>query len=137
MADSYSASLALNPATGDVVAGASALIYADTDTAFTTPLPITDMAGVPLAALVSGPSGVYPAFKVVSEATNVVAKAGTLITPLTSEKGRQGLPGLSAYQVAVANGYAGTEAQWLNSLAVQSSGLTPDPANPGFYLIGA
>lgn len=33
------------------------------------------------------------------------------------DMGQQGVPGLSAYQVALENGYVGTEAQWLASLS--------------------
>lgn len=35
---------------------------------------------------------------------------------VTVEAAAQGMPGLSAYQVAVKNGFVGTEAQWLESL---------------------
>jgi hypothetical protein len=38
------------------------------------------------------------------------------------EVGIQGPPGRSAYQSAVANGFAGTEAEWLASLIGTSSG---------------
>ncbi|MGZ8181454.1 MAG: hypothetical protein ACXWT1_05815 [Methylobacter sp.] len=38
------------------------------------------------------------------------------------EVGVQGPPGLSAYQSAVANGFDGTEAEWLASLVGTSSG---------------
>lgn len=37
------------------------------------------------------------------------------------EGGRQGGPGLSAYQLALANGFSGTEQQWLDSLNSQSA----------------
>ena len=40
---------------------------------------------------------------------------------LQAQRGAPGAPGLSAYEVAVANGYQGTQAQWLAS-------LTPPPA---------
>lgn len=46
------------------------------------------------------------------------------------EQGPKGDPGLSAYQVAVGNGYAGTEAQWLASL-VGPKGDKGDPGDPG------
>lgn len=41
--------------------------------------------------------------------------------------GCQGGKGLSAYQVAVINGYEGTEAEWLRSLHADVAELYPDP----------
>lgn len=35
----------------------------------------------------------------------------------------QGVPGLSAYQIAVANGFVGTEQEWLDSLKITITGL--------------
>lgn len=94
MADDYfDAKLALNPTTGNVVAGASALVYAADDLSFVTPLAITDLQGIPLAALIASPTGVYPPFKVADEPEKVLAKSGTMITPLTSVNGSKGPKG--------------------------------------------
>lgn len=41
--------------------------------------------------------------------------------------GIQGAQGLSAYQVAVAAGYTGTEEEWLRSLHANITALWPDP----------
>lgn len=84
--DYFEASLALNP-TGGAVPNAIALVYAQTDTAFATPLSITDMTDMPLAQLVASPDGVYPAFKVTSGETHVLAKSGSVVTPITSKLG--------------------------------------------------
>lgn len=44
--------------------------------------------------------------------------------------GMQVLAGASAYQIAVANGYVGTEQQWLASLAGGGSGASIDDSGP-------
>lgn len=94
MADDYfDAKLALNLETGNVVAGASAQIYSITDTAFANPLDITDLSGIPLGALIASPTGIYPPFKVVSGDVRVVAKSGSMFTPITSVDGSRGTPG--------------------------------------------
>lgn len=52
-------------------------VYAVTDTGFTTPLPITDTFGNPLAGniLNSGTQGVFPQFQQASNSTVVIADA--------------------------------------------------------------
>lgn len=45
-----------------------------------------------------------------------VIPLGLTLDPALLPPGPQGQPGLSAYQVAVANGFSGTESQWLASL---------------------
>lgn len=91
MADDYfDAKLALNPATGNPVAGAIAQVFALSDTGFVNPLPITDMQGVPMVNLIASVTGVYPPFMVAGEPQRVVAKSGNIVTPLTSAKGAKG-----------------------------------------------
>lgn len=48
--------------------------------------------------------------------------------------GPKGDPGLSAYQVAVADGFVGTEVQWLASL-VGPQGLKGDPGDPATNIV--
>ena len=48
------------------------------------------------------------------------------IEQTSAGEGEKGDPGDSAYEVAVANGFAGTEEEWLESLKVQG-----DPGDPG------
>lgn len=94
MADDYfDAKLALNQETGNVVAGASAQVYALDDTSFASPLAITDMTGIPLGALIASPTGIYPPFRVPSGEQKVIAVSGTMRTPLTSVEGSRGAPG--------------------------------------------
>lgn len=55
---------------------------------------------------------------------NALAGAGAL-------KGEKGDPGKSAYEIAVANGYTGTETEWLASL----KGSTPYIGDNGHWFI--
>lgn len=91
--DYFDAKLALNQEATNVVPGAVAQVYAAEDTAFTTPLAITDLTGVPLTALIASPMGIYPPFKVVSGQQDVIAKSGPMMTPLTSREGSRGPAG--------------------------------------------
>lgn len=47
----------------------------------------------------------------------------------------KGDPGMSAYEVAVASGYSGTEAEWLSSLKGEA-GKTPHIGDNGNWFIG-
>ena len=91
--DYFDYKLALNGATGNVVPGAEGVVYAIEDTAFLTPLPITDLSGVPLAKLIASPTGIYPPFKVPSGETRVNVVSGPMVTPVTSAEGSRGVPG--------------------------------------------
>lgn len=82
--DYFDQKLALNDLTGNVLANAVAQVYAIEDTTYSTPLEITDLSGVPLDQLRSSPTGIYPAFIVPSGETQVVARSGGVVTPLTS-----------------------------------------------------
>jgi hypothetical protein len=82
--DYFDWKLALNEQTGSVVPGAVAQVFAITDTAFATPLAITDMSDVPLLNLTASPNGLYPPFKVTTGQTQVLVKSGDVVTPVTS-----------------------------------------------------
>jgi hypothetical protein len=60
-------------------------------------------------------------------------------TGLTGSQGPAGNNGKSAYQIAVANGYVGTEAQWLTSLqgAVGSAGTNGNNGQSAYQLAAA
>lgn len=81
--DYYAQTLALNDRTGLPVPNAVAQVYAMTDTAFASPLPITDMTDLPVATLQASPTGIYPAFKAPGH-TQVLVRSGEMVTPLTS-----------------------------------------------------
>ena len=72
-----------------------------------------------------GTGGGYIRWRYVGDPTwtNLVSLA-SLQGP-TGATGPAGAPGLSAYQVAVANGFAGTQAQWLESLVGEDGAEGP------------
>lgn len=80
--DYFEKSLALAP-TGGAVPNAEALVYAVSDTSFSTPLTITDRSGIPLTTLIASPDGIFPQF-MCPGVTQVVAKAGDVTTTITS-----------------------------------------------------
>lgn len=91
----FPATVAYDTNTGLTIKNAEADVYAVTDTAFTTPLDLVDLAGVPIAKLVSSNDGVFPPF-VVDDATEhaeVVAKSGSYLTPMVSFLGGSGPAG--------------------------------------------
>lgn len=55
---------------------------------------------------------------------------------LTGAGALQGQDGKSAYEIAVENGYSGSEAEWVSSLA-GTPGETPYIASNGHWFIGA
>lgn len=95
--DFYDYKLAIDPLTGNIVPGATAAVYTVDDTAHSTPLAITDLQGVPLPGnqITAGPTGIFPPFKVVSGAKRVIAVdvSSGVVTPMSSEIGKQGEPG--------------------------------------------
>lgn len=72
--------------------------------------------------------------------SSVVNVVSTIPMPAKGDKGDSGANGLSAYQVAVSQGYVGSESDWLGSLKgdpgdlAAGTYLVPDPSNPGLYL---
>lgn len=84
MIDYFDQKVALNNTTGNTVPNAVAQIFAMDDITFSTPLAITDLTDSPLETLVASPNGIYPAFKVPSGETQVLAKSGDVVTPITS-----------------------------------------------------
>lgn len=82
----FPATLAVDSATGTRLRNAEAQVYAMTDTAFATPLAITDMADVPFSGnkLTSNSDGIYPEFKPPAGVTQVLVKSGQALTPMTS-----------------------------------------------------
>lgn len=86
--DYFAQEIALNDQTGNVLSNAVAQIFAMDDEAFATPLLITDMEGLPITTFRSSPNGFYPAFKVPSGQTQVNARSGNVVTPITSLFGR-------------------------------------------------
>lgn len=82
----FPATLAVDSNTGTRLRNAEAQVFAMTDTSFTTPLAITDVAGVPFTGnkLISNSDGIYPEFKPPAGVTQVIVKSGQALTPMTS-----------------------------------------------------
>ena len=71
---------------GAIARNAVGQVYATTDTTFTTPLPVRDLADVPMTSLTSNNDGIIPPFKV--EDHKVVNwKSGPYIFPVASIEG--------------------------------------------------
>lgn len=87
-ADYFDYRLAIDPAAGAVVPNATAHVYAVEDTAFASPLPITDVSGTPIAELLASPTGVFPQFMVPSGETQVMVRTSNgIVTPAVSIAG--------------------------------------------------
>lgn len=81
--DYFSAAVALDQ-NQRLIRDAEADVFALSDTTFSTPLAITDLQGVPMAKLRSSAEGIYPDFRVVGGAQQILAKSGDRVTPMTS-----------------------------------------------------
>lgn len=81
----FPSTLAVDSNTGTRLRNAEAQVYAMTDTSFSSPLAITDVAGVPITGnkLVSNSDGIYPEFKPPAGVTQVIVKSGQALTPMT------------------------------------------------------
>lgn len=89
--------IAVNPANGELIGGATFTVHAPDDTSFSTPLAVTDPnTGVAINPLRSNSNGTLPAFKVAGDLPRVKLKSGAFVTELVS------LGGLVVEQVAAA-----------------------------------
>lgn len=89
--------IAVNPANGELIGGATFTVHAPDDTSFSTPLAVTDPnTGVAINPLRSNSNGTLPSFKVAGDLPRVKLKSGAFVTELVS------LGGLVVEQVAAA-----------------------------------
>ena len=89
--------IAVNPANGELIGGATFTVHAPDDTSFSTPLAVTDPnTGVAINPLRSNSNGTLPAFKVAGDLARVKLKSGAFVTELVS------LGGLVMDEVAAA-----------------------------------
>lgn len=87
--------IAVNPANGELIGGATFTVHAPDDTSFSTPLAVTDPnTGVAINPLRSNSNGTLPSFKVAGDLPRVKLKSGGFVTELIS------LGGLVAEQVS-------------------------------------
>lgn len=61
-----------------------------------------------------------------------VVGTGALVGP-RGPQGPQGIPGKSAYEIAIDNGFVGTESEWLDYLRATSSGAPVIPITQDDY----
>jgi len=60
-----------------------------------------------------------------TQITSSVVTGGTIASTVTAGgKGDTGLTGKSAYEIAISDGFIGTESQWLNSLVANDANFT-------------
>lgn len=86
--DYFDPPIAYNPDAEDLVTGATFQVFAVDDSAYATPLPVTDPAsGANISVLASNNVGVLPAFRVAGDPAQVVLKSGSFTTLLTSRYG--------------------------------------------------
>lgn len=77
--------IAVNPANGELIGGATFTVHAPDDTSFSTPLAVTDPnTGVAINPLRSNSNGTLPAFKVTGDLPRVKLKSGAFVTELVS-----------------------------------------------------
>lgn len=77
--------LAIDEQSGGIARNAEGHVYALADTTFATPLPVTDLQGVPLTALTSNQLGYIPSFK--CQTRIALWKSGPYIIPVWSIQG--------------------------------------------------
>lgn len=108
----FPATLAVDSVTGVRLRNAEAQVFAMTDTAFATPLAITDMADVPLTGnkITSNSDGIYPEFKPPAGVSQVIVKSGTALTPMTSISAQASAATAAASSAQEAAGSASTSA---------------------------
>lgn len=82
----YEAAIALDAVTGDVARSAAGQVYATADTAFATPLTVTDLAGITRSELVANDQGLIEPFRVENN-PQVVWKSGAYEIVLPSFQG--------------------------------------------------
>lgn len=122
----FPATLAVDSNTGTRLRNAEAQVFAISDTSFSAPLAITDIAGVPFTGgtLVSNSDGIYPEFKPPAGVTQVIVKSGQALTPMTSVS----VAAEAAEDAALAAAGAASEATSAASAAASSAGEAAEAA---------
>lgn len=146
----FPSSLALDDR-NNIVREAEAHVYDVNDTALASPLPITDLQGVPFTGgkLVAS-NGIFPQFRTPAGVLEVYLKSGDRVTQLTDIS----VPAKAAVDAAAeaeqaaseaASARAGAETARADAIAAadvliqlaehQGAPLVEDPTEPGLYLI--
>lgn len=101
--DYYDSLIAYNPDTSELVSGATFQVFAVDDSAFATPLVVTEpTSGATIATLTSSAVGVLPDFRVAGDPAQVILKSGAFVTKLTSRLGVFTEAGFDPEQVTAA-----------------------------------
>lgn len=82
----YTSKPVIDPVTGNLVADASLQFYAEDDLGHTTPLPVTDVTGLPLAAITTNRLGLHAPFIVADQPVGVLSD-GTYSVAVDSPRG--------------------------------------------------
>ena len=80
----FPAVIAIDEPSGELARNAEGQVYEVTDTAFVSPLPVTDLNGVPVASLRSSAQGVVPGFRVTATQPRVMWRSGTYVIEILS-----------------------------------------------------
>lgn len=124
----YTSKPVIDPVTGNLVADASLQFYAEDDLGHTTPLPVTDVTGLPLAAITTNRLGLHAPFIVADEPVGVLSD-GTYSVAVDSPRGM--LTATEAAQAATEAAYAELQAYILANPGGGSPGVTAHGALSG------
>jgi hypothetical protein len=111
----YTSKPVIDPVTGNLVADASLQFYAEDDLGHTTPIPVTDVTGLPLAAITTNRLGLHAPFIVADQSVGVLSD-GTYSVAVDSPRGM-----LAAAQAAEASSAASANSAQASEEAVQAA----------------
>ena len=97
----FPAVIAIDEPSGEIARSAEGQVYEVTDTAFVSPLPVTDLSGVPMT-LRSSAQGVVPAFRVTATQPRVMWRSGTYVIEILSNTAVIDSLTATAFQAAAA-----------------------------------
>lgn len=90
--------------TGTILRSGSGQVYAEGDTTFSTPLAVTDLAGVPLVTVAIDAQGVTQSF--IADVPTVIWKSGDYVLPIFSPTGTLAAAQTAAFSAVEAAGSA-------------------------------
>jgi hypothetical protein len=111
----YTSKPVIDPVTGNLVADVSLQFYAEDDLGHTTPIPVTDVTGLPLAAITTNRLGLHAPFIVADRPVGVLSD-GTYSVAVDSPRGM-----LAAAQAAQAASETSADAADASNEAVQAA----------------
>lgn len=137
MAYTFPKTVAWDPDRNRPLPGVKYYAYDLDDIWLSSRLPVTDLAGNPLPYVQADSLGYVEFRQATHPNVKIADENGNHVQPLISLEGRVGD---SAFEVALAEGFVGTRAEWLESLhgedGLNAVGApTEDPARPGIYFM--